>query len=291
MKSPLDVYSDLSEQLHYNIPDLRLYVQKDCLSRYGYAAACHRHPDLEFILVLDGTMDFYINGEVVHLSSGCGVFVNSGRLHYGFSNGKEECDFIAVVMHPVLLHQNIPAVQSYFERRFTSKMNDFIVLEDHAAWQKDVLELMKKIQAEMALENRNMLGLLAYAVEMAAIISGHIKEDRDHSDSGVINQNTYQMVDYIHKHYAETISVDDIAFSGGMCRSKCCRLFRQMTGQTPNGYLTHYRIAQSCRLLNETDMNISEMADACGFQSASYFIAVFKKTMGVSPQKYRKNFS
>lgn len=37
VKSPLDVYSDLSEQLHYNIPDLRLYVQKDYLSRYGYA--------------------------------------------------------------------------------------------------------------------------------------------------------------------------------------------------------------------------------------------------------------
>lgn len=58
IKSPLDVYSDLSEQLHFNIPNLQLYVQKDYLSRYGYAVACCQHPDLEFILVLDGIMDF-----------------------------------------------------------------------------------------------------------------------------------------------------------------------------------------------------------------------------------------
>lgn len=289
MKSPLDVYSDLSEQIHYNIPDLQLYVQKDCLSRYGYTAACHRHPDLEFILVLDGIMDFYINGEIVHLTSDCGVFVNSSRLHYCFSNGKKECNFIAVVIHPALLHQNIPAVRSYFERRFTSKMNDFIVLKESVEWQNDIIERIKKIQGEMTSENKNMLRLLAYAVEMAAIISENIKENGDNFDSSIINQNTFQMIDYIHKHYAENISVDDIAFSGGMCRSKCCRLFHQRIRQTPNAYLTHYRIAKSCKLLKETNMSISETADACGFQSASYFIAVFRKIIGISPQKYRKN--
>lgn len=289
MKSPLDVYSDLSEQLHYNIPNLQLYVQKDYLSGYGYAATCHWHPDLEFILVLDGIMDFYINGEIVHLTSNCGVFVNSSRLHYGFSNVKKECNFIAVVMHPVLLHQNIPAVQSYFERKFTPKMNDYILLEDSVEWQNDIIELIKKIQREMTFEDKNMLSLLAYAVEMAAKISSNIKENRENFDSSIINQNTFKMIDYIHKHYAENISIDDIAFSGGMCRSKCCKLFNKVIGQTPNVYLTHYRIAKSCKLLNETNMSISEIADTCGFQSASYFIVVFKKAIGIPPQKYRKN--
>lgn len=100
----------------------------------------------------------------------------------------------------------------------------------------------------MTSENKNILRLLAYAVEMAAIISENIKENGDNFDSSMINQNTFQMIDYIHKHYAENISVDDIALSGGMCRSKCCRLFHQMIRQTPNAYLTHYRIARSCKL-------------------------------------------
>lgn len=288
-KPPLDVYSDLSEQLHYNIPDLRLYVHKDYLSRYGYTAACHRHPDLEFILMLDGSMDFYINGEIVRLTSGCGVFVNSGRLHYGFSNIKKECHFIAVVMHPSILHQNLPAVRAYFESKFTPESEDFILLKDHVPWQNHVTGLMKEMQQEMASENRNMLKLLAYAEEMAARVSANIKENKKNPVSSIRNPDTFKMVDYIHKHYAENISIEDIAASGGMCRSKCCNLFHKVTGQTPNVYLTHYRIAKSCKLLNETDMSVSEIAYSCGFQSASYFIVVFKKAQGISPQKYRKN--
>ncbi len=56
---PLDVYSDLSEQVKYNLADLCLYIKTDYLSRYGYVADCHWHSDLEFIYILDGTMDFH----------------------------------------------------------------------------------------------------------------------------------------------------------------------------------------------------------------------------------------
>lgn len=129
-------------------------------------------------------------------------------------------------MYILIYQSKFPAVRSYFERRFTLKMNDFIVLKESVEWQNDIIELIKKIQGEMTSENKNMLRLLAYAVEMAAIISENIKENGDNLD----------------------ISVDDIALSGGMCRSKCCRLFHQMIRQTPNAYLAHYRIARSCKL-------------------------------------------
>ncbi|MCM1136746.1 MAG: AraC family transcriptional regulator [Clostridium sp.] len=141
----------------------------------------------------------------------------------------------------------------------------------------------------MIAENKNMLNLLAYAAAMGAEISAHIQEDDKSFDSSIMNQNTYKMVTYIHKHYADNISVNDIASSGAVCRSKCCKLFNKVIGQTPNIYLRNYRISKSCQLLLETDRSINEIANACGFQSASYFIAVFKKEMGVSPQKYRKN--
>lgn len=291
MKSPLDVYSDLSEQLHYNFPDLRIYFQKGYLSHYGYAATCHWHPDLEFIFVLDGSMDFYINGEIVRLNSNCGVFVNSNRLHYGFSSMKKECIFIEVVIHPVLLHQNIPVVKSYYEERFSPKTNDFIVIKPDIQWQKDMIHLMKNIQREMNSEKKNLLNLLAYAVSMGAQISENLKENKESFDSSFMNQNTFKMVDFIHRNYADNISIEDIASSGGVCRSKCCKLFNKVIGQTPNSYLKCYRISKSCQLLIETSRSISEIAENCGFQSSSYFIAVFKKEMGVSPQKYRKQIS
>src|SRR5690242_5481341 len=104
MNTALEVFSDLSERLNYNLPDFPLYVRKGRLGHFDrYAAACHWHTDLEFILVLDGAMEYYVNGQIVQLARDCGIFVNSKRLHYGFSSDKTDCTFIVVAVHPSLL--------------------------------------------------------------------------------------------------------------------------------------------------------------------------------------------
>jgi hypothetical protein len=55
MRAVPEVFSDLSEQLNYHLPDFPLYVRQGALLQFDrYAAACHWHSDLEFILVLDG---------------------------------------------------------------------------------------------------------------------------------------------------------------------------------------------------------------------------------------------
>ena len=71
MDSELEVFSDLSEKLHYNVPDFPLYARKGTLRQFNrYAAACHWHPDLEFISVLDGQMEYFVNGQIVHVDKG-----------------------------------------------------------------------------------------------------------------------------------------------------------------------------------------------------------------------------
>ncbi|UKS27981.1 helix-turn-helix transcriptional regulator [Paenibacillus sp. HWE-109] len=65
-------------------------------------------------------------------------------------------------------------------------------------------------------------------------------------------------------------------------------MFNKYVGQTPNTYLTRYRIQKSCEMLKETKRSISEIALACGFQSSSYFTSIFRKQLGLVPQDYRK---
>jgi transcriptional regulator GlxA family with amidase domain len=100
-----------------------------------------------------------------------------------------------------------------------------------------------------------------------------------------------EMVGFIHTHYAEKVTLDDIAGAGMMCRSKCCRLFKESLHQTAIEYLLHYRIQKSLGLLMETDLNITEISDTCGFRSASYYTEVFNKIMGTSPRNYKKILS
>ena len=60
------VSSDLSERIDYNIPDLPIYARRDALSSFpDYRCPCHWHRDLEFIHVISGQMQYFVNGAIV----------------------------------------------------------------------------------------------------------------------------------------------------------------------------------------------------------------------------------
>ncbi|WP_236028201.1 helix-turn-helix transcriptional regulator [Bifidobacterium pongonis] len=63
---------------------------------------------------------------------------------------------------------------------------------------------------------------------------------------------------------------------------------REYVNRTPNEYLTDYRIEQAMHMLSGTASTVAEVARACGFTSASYFIRVFRKRTGSTPQQWRR---
>lgn len=289
MISALEIFSDLSERLNYNIPNFPLYVHKSTLHQFDrYAAACHWHPDLEFILVQDGTMEYFINGQIVHINTGNGIFINSKRMHYGFSTDKTDCSYIVATVHPVLLGAGTLAGKAYLEKTFGLDTDNFLLLSPQNPWQRDALLLLTQIYDEMNSNTGNLLHLLSQVVSLCDRIGDHMQQisGRKVDEQSWIVMS--QMTGYIHQHYDLKITIDDIAAAGMVCRSRCCELFSKYIGQTPNNYLIQHRIMKSCEMLRETNMPISEIAIACGFQTASYFSYVFRKETGLVPQNFRK---
>jgi AraC-like DNA-binding protein len=292
MGSALEVFSDLSERLNYNLPDFPLYVRKGTLRQFDrYAAACHWHSDLEFILVLDGSMEYFINGQTVHIDTGNGIFVNSKRLHYGFSTDKTDCSFIVVAVHPMLLGENTQTGKLYLEEKFGANTEDFILLNPKILWQQEVLILLDQMYAEMHVNTPNPIRLLSQAASLTASMGDYLQQVFRQLANDQSWLTVCKMTGFIHGHYDRKITLDDIAAAGNVCRSRCCELFGKYVGQTPNTYLIGYRIQKSCEMLRETNRSIIEIALACGFQTASYFSYTFRKEMGSVPQHYRKQTS
>ena len=94
---------------------------------------------------------------------------------------------------------------------------------------------------------------------------------------------------YIKEHYSEIITLLDIANSANISKSSCNRIFNKTLKMTPFEYLLSFRINQSIHLLINSNKTISEIAYSCGFQDASYYCRMFRKYIGISPQKYRNN--
>ncbi|MBQ3037428.1 MAG: helix-turn-helix transcriptional regulator, partial [Lachnospiraceae bacterium] len=96
---------------------------------------------------------------------------------------------------------------------------------------------------------------------------------------------------YIQEHYAELVTLDDIADSIHVSKSECCRCFKRAVNITPFEYLMRYRILQAADkiLQNDREMtSISELASSVGFNNTSYFNKLFKKYFNCTPTEYRK---
>ena len=69
-------------------------------------------------------------------------------------------------------------------------------------------------------------------------------------------------------------------------RSKLYSKITPVAGMSPKHYLQNWRLQRAASLLAEGKMNISEVAEAAGFNSLSYFSKSFKRLYGVSPKEY-----
>lgn len=286
----LEVLSDMSEKVYYNLDGFPMFAGKGELRNFHqFGTVCHWHPDLEFILILSGEMNYFINGETVQLKQGEGIFINSNRLHYNYSKNFGDCTFLVIVIHPALLGVNTALGKEYFEARFGSSTENYCLLKENAAWQNEALKLIQAVYIEMQNTEKTPLSLQSLSAALCAAISENIQPAKGERADDATWVILWNMTGYIQKNYASKISLNNIAAAGSICRSKCCEIFRKHLKKSPNVYLTEYRLGRSLEMLRETTMPITEIALACGFQSSSYFTLSFRKELGITPKDYRSN--
>lgn len=97
---------------------------------------------------------------------------------------------------------------------------------------------------------------------------------------------------YVQLHYADPLlTLDNIAQYVNLSLTYLCGIFKSSTGRTINRYLTDCRIRRAQLLLQTTHMRIREVAEASGYSGSNYFIKIFRKSTGLTPQEYKKRYS
>ena len=96
---------------------------------------------------------------------------------------------------------------------------------------------------------------------------------------------------YIEKNYSNSnLSIVDIAQFCNVNSNYLCGMFKSSTGKTINNYVNNLRIEASKKLLLETNMHITQIANNCGFNDAKYFCKVFGKYTNQTPTEFRKKY-
>ena len=112
------------------------------------------------------------------------------------------------------------------------------------------------------------------------------------SDAKAIPNPTHEVVkqcmQYIHNHYADLLTLEDIAEHCHLHPNYLCALFKTYTGQTLFDYLSQVRVETAAQLLKNEELPMAKISELVGFHSESMFYRKFKELMGITPKAYAK---
>lgn len=94
---------------------------------------------------------------------------------------------------------------------------------------------------------------------------------------------------YIRSHYAENLSIKELADVACVSQNYFSAMFKKETGQNYKAYLTGIRMEEALRLLQETDYKTYEIGEKVGYNNARRFVDAFKQIYSVSPMEYKKS--
>ncbi len=252
----------------------------------------HWHNAFEINYVDEGALLYQTPEQTVTIHKGEALFINTGVLHTCTAADGKDCVYYTHLFDMCFLSGMYNSVfeEKYFQP--VSKNTGFqlwLVKPDslqHIRMLEAVLhcvELQRTEPPEYEFDLRTELcsfwrGMLADSAGVRAATP-----PRSNADTERIKA----MMDFIHSHCAERLTLDDIAASASVSRRECTRCFRRCIDSTPNEYLTACRVRMAADLLRRTGKSVLDVSEECGFSSPSYFGKVFREAMGLTPREYR----
>ena len=152
-------------------------------------------------------------------------------------------------------------------------------VQSSVAVKLDIERASREFEGDGVLEFERRLALLGVLLGIAKL---SVRDKR--------NELAEKIKSYITAHAQEGINLDDLCRHFSYTRQYLIRIFKRETGKTPIAAMNEIKLSKSVHELLNSDKNISEVAEACGFDDYNYFSRLFKKRFGTSPSKYREKY-
>lgn len=248
----------------------------------------HSHDYLEIAFMMSGTGKYRIDGEVYDVGEGDLIIFNPGTKHQGlvadmtnavteFFVGAADIRFKNMPVNTMPLPEEGPIIHTTGElRQKLFKICASMEAENTVCWQGRYF-MMKAYLMQM------ILLIVRQQMQPVEVKTGCAFES--------VNKKyvVEQIVNYFEDHYAEKISLDQIAENMYLSPFYISRIFKSETGDTPIRHLINIRLEKAMVLLQEGFAgSIQEVAERVGYDDAYHFSKLFKKRYGMPPSQVKK---
>ncbi len=250
----------------------------------------HTHDNTEIFFVFSGSFQEYIDDAVYDVTAGDVIVINAGQSHHHVTpvNSPE----------PVILF--FAGFYDYHFKGMDPNRFDFPdgkpILHTAGLIRQDISNICLKMISE---RYGNQIGQYfmqkTYLTQLLLMLMRQIRVPAStqvpssyhfetHHKSYVVSE----IRQYLSDHYAEKISLDQIAKNMYLSSAYISKIFKEETGEAPINYLIKLRLEQArIQLENNERVSIKAISTSVGYDDVYYFSKLFKKYFGVSPLNYR----
>lgn len=251
----------------------------------------HWHGELEFAVVKEGSMVVETEGHRSVLRPGDGIFINSGILHRMERLGTAPCKMVTLVFDALLISgdKTNALYTQYVLPLLQCKAIPMLFLSETVSWQEEILDFIWQVFS--LFQTQPLLWELDLQTWMAKIWRILFSENRDlftRKDDNPRNHRLKQMLQFLQENLDQPVTLAQIAQSADISPRECTRCFHDILGISPFTYLLQLRVRAAAVLLEQSSEPITEIGNAVGFSSPSYFGKVFRDHTGQSPREYRQ---
>lgn len=254
----------------------------------------HFHEEIEIILFEEGGVIYEIDGVPYKTEEETILIMNKETIHsgivYDFSKHKNY-----VFIFNLSLLESLP--NDYFSNQYIFPIiNKEIFLPKIIYKSSEFFKPLKNILLEVYENFQNKE--ICYEISIKSLLFKFIAQlykanlminlDSNSEDKREIFY-VEKIISFIENNFNKELSRIDLINFLKISDSKLTRIFRKKFDTNFSNYLNNYRVFKSANLLLYTNLSITDIAYDCGFKDISYFIRIFKKIIGVTPSKYRRN--
>ncbi|MBR2929677.1 MAG: helix-turn-helix domain-containing protein [Clostridia bacterium] len=259
----------------------------------GYRSPGESHDFWEMVYADRGRLVCTVEGEELVLDEGEAIFHKPNEFHIHAADGESAPSvfIISFECKSEAIH-----VLEYKRMRLERELSAYVYMILEEARRTFELEDAGPDVKRMPLAKSPALGGMQYIKNLLELLLiGAIRRiDGEEEATSFIHRENFGeylvegVIDYLTENISGRVSIDEICHRMNYTRSYLFRQFKAVTGQSIMAYFASLKVKEAKRLLRQTDMSVTEIAEALSFDTPNYFSKTFKRISGYTPLEYRR---
>ena len=259
-----------------------------------FSSEFHFHDECQLAYIIKGSGKRIIGDCVDHFADNELVFIGANVPHVWYNSeyknedtAKHESVSLSLFILPKLLLEHLAAFGDVqrIAHLFSKAQRGMLII---GKTKSRLITLLRKATGEHGIEHiitlLKIVQILSTSEEYTLLASHNYVNYFQYRE----NERMNRVYAFLMKNFKNEISLSEVAGVAAMNPNAFCRFFKSRTQKSLTQFINEIRIGHACKLLNNKNESISQIALGCGFNNVSNFNRFFKIVKKISPREYRK---